>query len=139
MSYLLDTNTVSELMKPAPAPSVLSWIEQHENECFWSAVTVGEIEKGIALLPAGRRKNQLQEAFQFFMLTAEARILSFDMVVARRWAVLTSASERKGRTLSVLDSMIEATALHWELLVVTRNVSDFIEAPTFNPWKIRAQ
>jgi len=139
VSYLLDTNTVSELMKPAPEPSVLSWIEQHESECFWSAVTVGEIEKGIALLRAGRRKNKLQEAFQGFMLAGDERILSFDRVVARRWALLTSTSERKGRTLSVLDSMIEATALHWDLSVVTRNVSVFVEAPTLNPWKLRTR
>jgi predicted nucleic acid-binding protein len=122
-------------MKPVPEPSVLSWLEQHESECFWSAVTVGEIEKGIALLPAGRRKNKLQEAFHTFMLAGEERTLSFDRVVARRWAMLTSASERKGRTLSVLDSMIEATALHWDLSVVTRNISDFVEVNTLNPWQ----
>ena len=69
------------------------------------------------------------------MLSGEERTLSFDRVVARRWAVLTSASERRGRTLSVLDSMIEATALHWDLSVVTRNTSDFVEAPTLNPWQ----
>ena len=125
-------------MKPAPETSVLSWLEQHENDCFLSSITVGEIEKGIALLPAGRRKNQLQEVFQIFMHATEARILSFDVVVARRWAVLTSASQRKGRTLSVLDSMIEATALYWDLAVVTRNVFDFVEAPTLNPWKLHS-
>ena len=135
MSYLLDTNTVSELMKPSPAPAVVSWIEQHESDCFWSAVTVGEIEKGIALLPPGGRRNSLQEAFQVFMQDGEARVLGFDLVVARRWAVLTSSAQRKGRTLSVMDSMIEATALHWDLSVVTRNVSDFVEARTLNPWK----
>ncbi len=136
MSYLLDTNTVSEVMKPAPEPSVLSWLEQHENDCFLSAVTVGEIERGIALLPAGRKKSRLQEAFQAFSQAAEERILSFDVVVARRWAALTGAAQRKGRTLPVLDSMIEATALHWDLTLVTRNVSNFIEAPTLDPWKL---
>lgn len=136
MSYLLDTNTVSELMKPSPAPAVVSWIEQHESECFWSAVTVGEIEKGIALLPTGRRRNILQEAFQVFMQAGEARVLSFDLLVARRWAILTSSAQRKGRTLSVMDSMIEATALRWDLTLVTRNVSDFVEARTLNPWEL---
>jgi predicted nucleic acid-binding protein len=70
------------------------------------------------------------------MQAVESRILSFDVVVARRWALLTSASQRKGRTLPVLDSMIEATALRWDLTVVTRNHSDFIAAPTLNPWKV---
>jgi predicted nucleic acid-binding protein len=138
VSFLLDTNTVSELMKPSPEASVVSWLEQHESECFLSAVTVGEIEKGIVLLPSGRRKNQLQEFFHIFLQATEARILSFDVAVARRWAVLTGTAQRKGRTLSVLDSMIEATALHWHLSVVTRNVSDFFEAPTLNPWKLHS-
>ena len=137
MSFLLDTNTVSEVMKLAPEPSVVSWLEQHENECFLSAVTVGEIERGIALLPSGRKKTLLQEAFQEFLRAGEERVLSFDIVVARRWAALTGIAQRKGRTLSVLDSMIEATALHWDLTIITRNVSDFIEAPVLDPWKPR--
>jgi predicted nucleic acid-binding protein len=135
VSYLLDTNTVSELMKPRPEACVLAWLEQREKECFFSAISVGEIEKGIVLLPVGRKKNQLQELFQNFMRVTEERILSFDVVVAQRWAVLTGTAQRKGRTLSVLDSMIEATALHWDLTLVTRNVSDFIEAPKVNPWQ----
>jgi predicted nucleic acid-binding protein len=134
VSYLLDTNTVSEVMKPAPAASVLAWLARYEGDCFLCAVTVGEIERGIALLPAGRKKSRLEEAFQEFLQAAEDRILSFDVVVARRWATLTGAAQRKGRTLPVLDSMIEATALHWDLVLVTRNVSDFMEARTLNPW-----
>jgi len=135
VSYLLDTNAVSEVMKPEPEPSVLTWIEENEKECFLSAITVGEIERGIALLPSGRKKSHLQEAFQALAQATEARILSFDVAVARRWAHLTGAARRKGRTLSVLDSMIEATALHWDLKIVTRKTSDFIEATTLNPWQ----
>jgi len=135
VSYLLDTNAVSEVMKPAPEPSVLAWLEEHESEFFLSAITVGEIERGIALLPAGRKKSRLREAFQQFSQATEARVLSFDAAVARRWAHLTGTAQRKGRTLSVLDSMIEATALHWDLTIITRNVSDFIEASTLDPWK----
>ncbi len=136
MNYLLDTNMVSEVMRPVPEASVLSWLAQFENECFLCAVTVGEIERGIALLPSGRKKSRLQEAFQDFLQATEDRILSFDVVVARRWASLTGNAQRKGQTLPVLDSMIEATALHWDLTLVTRNVSDFVEARTLNPWKL---
>ncbi len=96
VSYLLDTNTVSELMKPVPEPAVLAWIEEHEQECFMSAITVGEIEKGIALLPAGRKKNHLQEFFQVFAKASEERVLSFDTAVARRWAVLNQRVPAKG-------------------------------------------
>jgi toxin FitB len=135
VSFLLDTNTVSEVMKETPEPAVLSWLERHESECFLSAITVGEIERGIALLPAGRKKNRLQDSFREFLQAVEERALSFDLVVARRWATLTGTARRKGKTMPVLDSMIEATALHWDLTVVTRNTPDFIEAPTLNPWK----
>jgi len=76
----------------------------------------------------------LQETFLDFLATNDDRILSFDLVVARRWAVLTGTARRKGRSLPVIDSMIEATALHWDLTLVARNVSDFVEARTLNPW-----
>lgn len=135
MSYLLDTNAVSEVMKAAPEPSVLEWLRRNEGACFLSAVTLGEIERGIALLPAGRKKHRLQEVFRDFMGAVEERVLAFDLQVARRWAVLTGVSQRKGRRLSVLDSMIEATALHWNLTLVTRNTADFIEAKLLDPWK----
>ena len=135
MSYLLDTNAVSEIMKPAPEPSVFSWLEEHEHDFFVSAISIGEIERGIALLPIGRKKSRLQELYREFSQGMEGRVLSFDVAVARRWARLASTARRKGRTLSVLDSMIEATALHWDLLVVTRNISDFAEVTTINPWK----
>ena len=135
MSYLLDTNTVSEVMKAKPNASVLSWLQRNEGGCFLSAVTVGEIERGIALLPAGHKKSALLEAFRDFLQAVDDRILSFDVVVARRWANLTGNSQRKGRTLPVLDSLIEATALHWDLTLVTRNLADFVEARTLDPWK----
>ncbi len=134
MTYLVDTNAVSELMKPVPEPAVLTWLEEHEPDCFVSAISIGEIERGLALLPTGRKKSGLQEVYAEFSRAIEARVLSFDLDVARRWAHLTSAARRKGKTLSVLDSMIEATALHWDLTIVTRNTSDFIEAPTLDPW-----
>jgi len=135
VSYLLDTNTVSEVMKAEPNAAVLFWLERNEAECFLSAVTVGEIERGIALLPAGRKKSLLQDAFRDFLQAGDDRILSFDVIVARRWATLTGKAQQKGRTLPVLDSMIEATALHWDLTLVTRNLADFVEVRTLDPWK----
>ena len=135
MSYLLDTNLVSEVMKPRPNFLVLEWLEKNETDWSLSAITVGEIERGIALLPPGQKRLHLQEAFRVFLGETEERVLGFDLAVARRWAALTSLAKRRGRTLPVLDSMIEATALHWNLTIVTRNVSDFIEAATLDPWK----
>ena len=134
MSFLLDTNVVSELMKSRPDPLVLAWAEPHEEACFLSALTVGEIERGIGLLPAGRKKERLAVAFSSYLRAAEEQILAFDVAIARRWAELTVRWLRQGRRLSVFDSMIEATALHWNLTLVTRNTSDFVEAQTLNPW-----
>jgi toxin FitB len=134
VSFLLDTNVVSELMKPRPEPLVLAWAEPHEEACFLSALTVGEIERGIGLLPSGRKKDRLTAAFSAYLRIVGEQILSFDVAIARRWAALTVHSQRQGRRLSVLDSMIEATALHWNLTLVTRNINDFVEARTLNPW-----
>ena len=134
MSFLLDTNVVSELMKSSPDPLVLAWVEPHEEACFLSALTVGEIERGIGLLPVGRKEQRLSIAFSTYLRAAEEQILAFDAAVARRWAELTVRWQRQGKRLPVFDSMIEATALHWNLTLVTRNTSDFVEAQTLNPW-----
>jgi predicted nucleic acid-binding protein len=121
-------------MKSSPDPLVLAWAEPHEEACFLSALTVGEIERGIRLLPVGRKKQRLSIAFSTYLQAAEEQILAFDAAVARRWAELTVRWQRQGRRLPVFDSMIEATALHWNLTLVTRNISDFVEAQTLNPW-----
>ena len=134
MSYLLNTNLVSEVMKFTPEQVVVDWFEANDEKCFLSAVTIGEIERGIALLPTGKKKSHLQAAFQEILSGLEERVLGFDFPVARRWANLTVSAQRKGRRLPVLDSMIEATALYWDLTIVTRNTSDFREARTHNPW-----
>jgi predicted nucleic acid-binding protein len=134
VNFLLDTNVVSELMKSRPDPLVLAWAEPHEAACFLSALTVGEVERGIGLLAAGRKRERLTAAFSTFLHAAEEQILAFDAAIARRWADLTVRWQRQGRRLSVFDSMIEATALHWNLTLVTRNVRDFVEVKTLNPW-----
>jgi toxin FitB len=135
VNYLLDTNAVSELMKLAPQESVLHWAVSNQETCFLSVITIGEIERGIELLATGRKKHRLRLAFAELIEAMEDRTLAFDRGVAHQWAILTGAWQRKGRTLPVLDSMIEATAIRWNLTVVTRNTQDFIEAATLDPWK----
>ena len=138
MNYLLDTNTVSELMKLAPQESVLNWAISNQETCFLSVITIGEIERGIELLAAGRKKQRLRIAFAELTEAMDDRTLAFDRAVAHQWANLTGSWHRKGRTLPVLDSMIEATAIRWNLTVVTRNTGDFVEATTLDPWDCRA-
>jgi len=137
VKFLLDTNVVSELMKGEPERSVASWFKTFQYDCFLSAVTVAEIELGIELLPAGRRKQRLAEAFLGFFPEFNDRVLPFDLHVARRWAKLASELERLGRKTPVQDSMIEATAIEWNLAVATRNERDFVQATTLNPWRGR--
>jgi toxin FitB len=134
VNFLLDTNVVSEVMKATPEPSVVSWLEQNHERCFLSSIVVAEMELGLELLSSGVKKERLREAMNQFFPVLEKRILAFDLSVARRWAKLCAQLERQGRKTPVMDSMIEATALHWNLTIVTRNTSDFIQAPTFNPW-----
>lgn len=121
-------------MKSSSDPLVLAWVKLHEEACFLSALTVGEIERGIGLLPIGRKKERFRAAFSAYLRAAEEQILAFDVTIARRWAELTVRWQRQGRRLSLFDSMIEATALHWNLTLVTRNTNDFVEAQTLNLW-----
>jgi len=137
VSFLLDTNLVSEVMRTSPEPLILSWLKSNEDVSFLSSITVGEIERGIGLLPAGRKRQRLQEAFAEFVVVLEERVLGFDFETARYWAQLTVAAQRAGRKLPVLDSMIEATALRWNLTLVTRNTNDFFRVATLNPWSSR--
>jgi predicted nucleic acid-binding protein len=138
VNYLLDTNVVSEMMKNRADGSVLAWMDGNQDSCFVSSVTVAEIEKGIEMLPEGQRKRDLQKAFREFLPDFEDKVLSFDLRAARKWAKLAVELRRQGRQTPVMDSMIEATALLWKLVVVTRNTSDFIQAATLNPWTMPA-
>lgn len=134
MNYLLDTNLVSEVMKASPDQPVVDWIRRHDAQCFLSVITLAEIDRGILLLADGKRKVSLQKAAQNLVEALDSRILAFDQLTARRWAALTATAERQGRKLPVLDSMIEAIALEWQMTLVTRNTSDFFEVPVFNPF-----
>jgi len=134
VNILLDTNVVSEAMRRDPDAGVLSWLETHEADCFLSSITLGEMAKGLELLDSTTKKRRLTKAFAELQQALEGRILDFDRAVALRWATLTGTWQRKGRRLSVMDSMIEATALHWGMPLATRNTRDFAEVRTINPW-----
>ena len=122
----------------SPQESVLSWAISNQETCFLSVITIGEVERGIELLPVGRKKHRLKIAFAGLIEAIEDHILAFDRAVAHQWAILTGTWQRKGRTLPVLDSMIEATAVHWNMTIVTRNTHDFVEAATLDPWDSQA-
>jgi toxin FitB len=138
VSYLLDTPVVSELVRPVPNPGVVGWLDaQDEAQLFLSVLTLGELEKGIAKLADSRRKASLRKWVRSDLaMRFETRLLVVDRDVAERWGMLVGASERKGRSLPVIDSLIASQALTHDLTVVSRNVADFERcgAACLDPW-----
>jgi predicted nucleic acid-binding protein len=137
--FLLDTNCISELVRAQPEPRVLDWIEEaDESLLYLSVLTLGEIRKGVAALPPGKRRTRL-EAWLEVELQARfsGRILPIDAAIADRWGVLAAEARRAGRSLSAIDGLLAATALQHNLTIVSRNVNDFANAPTpvLNPWE----
>jgi len=132
--FLLDTNVVSELVKPRPEPRVVGWIQAtDESLLFLSVLTIGEIRKGISSLPSGNKRALLESWLgNDLVIRFTDRILSIDFEIAERWGLLSAQS--KG--LPVVDGLLAATALHHNLTFVTRNTSDvrFAGLSVFNPW-----
>jgi predicted nucleic acid-binding protein len=138
VSWLLDTCVISELIRPRPKASVVSWIrERNEDELFLSVITVGELEKGIAKLPDSAKRAKLEQwARRELADRFRDRLLVIDSSVAARWGGIVGASEARGLPLPVIDSLIAATGLQHDLTVVTRNTDDLERcgAHCFNPW-----
>jgi toxin FitB len=136
--FLLDTNVLSELIKPKPEPRVLHWIAAtDEDVLFLSVLALGEIRKGIAALRAGLRRTRLESWLEVGLrLRFSGRILPIDEAVADRWGTLTALAAGRGRPVSAIDGLLAATALHHNLTLVTRNSSDVAAtgALVMNPW-----
>ncbi|MCE2961508.1 MAG: type II toxin-antitoxin system VapC family toxin [Akkermansiaceae bacterium] len=125
MSYLVDTNVFCELAKTKPNEQVIKWLRNHESELYLSTISIGEIRRGIEVLPAGKRKKALQAWFSALCKRMEGRILSFNTSTAHVWGQLMAAWDKKGTTVPSLDSQLAATAHRHKLTMVTRNVADF--------------
>ncbi len=140
MNYLLDTCLLSELYKTAPNAGVADWITQtDENRLFISTLSLGEIQKGIGKLDSGKRKTSIQEWLdRNLIIRFSGQMLSVDQDVALEWGLLCAAMEAKGKPAPVIDSLLGATAITHNLVIVTRNEKDFQKLPvkTLNPWAI---
>jgi hypothetical protein len=141
VSFLLDTNVVSEWVKPGPDPNVIAWLaDVDEDRVFLSVVTFAEIRHGVELMPAGRRRERLA-AWLADELPArfESRILGIDRRVAEAWGVAMARSQQRGAGLGSMDAFLAATAAAHRLTLVTRNVRDFKIAgiPLLDPWARR--
>jgi len=137
--FLLDTNVVSEFMRERPHPSVLRWLDNRlERDLFVTAVTQAEVLTGIAIMPAGQRREGLATAAdRAFNGMFVDRVLPFDRSAAHAYARVTAARRQAGRPIAQADCQIAAIAVARGGTVVTRNVRDFegIEIAVVNPWE----
>ncbi len=136
--FLLDTNVISELIKPKPDANVVRWIEEtDESILFLSVLTLGEIRDGIERLSLGRRRGRL-ESWLAIDLRARFvnRILAIDEAIAERWGTLVATAAEQGTLVPVIDGLLAATASQHDLTLVTRNTADVFGTgiPTLNPW-----
>lgn len=138
MSFLLDTNLVSEWMKPRPNPGVVAWLEEaDEDRVFLSVITLAELRYGIERLVPGSQRKRLGEWLEQELPTRfEGRILSIDPAVADACGKLVAAGESIGRRPEAMDALIIATAEIHQLTIVTRNTKDFepLAKAILNPW-----
>ncbi|MGH7567200.1 MAG: type II toxin-antitoxin system VapC family toxin [Gemmatimonadota bacterium] len=141
--YLLDTNVVSELMKPRPSRRVADWIDATPEELLHlSVITIGELRKGIDLLDDHEPRRAALQSWldRDVRVRFAGRLLAFDDAVAERWGQLEAVAKKRRITLPTIDAQLTATALHHSLTFVTRNTADIrpTGVPVFNPWSDRA-
>ena len=136
--FLLDTNVLSEFARAHAADErVDRWLKATPEETlFASILTFAEIRRGIELLPAGKRRDQLEEWQNDLEQSFAGRLLPVTKDVGDRWAILSAQAQRRGTPLAVVDGLIAATAIVHDLTLVTRNTKDFAELGVvlFNPW-----
>jgi predicted nucleic acid-binding protein len=139
MNYLLDTCLISELAKSNPDKKVVDWVlSENETGFYVSVLTFGELHKGIEKLPGSKKKeglrvwieDELKDRFQ-------NRIIGIDMRVSILWGRIQCVAEKKGKPMPAIDSLIAATGIAHDLIVVTRNVSDMEQSGVrlLNPWE----
>ena len=138
MNYLLDTCVISEYTKKHPVQSVLEWVANSaESDLYLSVLTIGEIKRGIERLSDSARKTALQSWLNDDLQARFGqRLVDIDVDVMLTWGALMVQVEKMGRILPFADSLIAATALRHNFILVTRNVSDFegAGAQVINPW-----
>lgn len=136
---LLDTNVISEAMRPAPDASITQWIDtQPLDTLYLSTITVAELRSGVALLPAGKRRDALHKSLELRILPQFAgRILPFDFVCTSAYAKVLATARKSGSGIETADALIAAVAIANALSIATRDTSPFLAAgaTVINPWK----
>jgi toxin FitB len=137
VSFLLDTNVVSEWLKPRPNPGLIQWTESaDEDHVFLSVISLAELRYGIERMASGKRRQRLEDWLRHELpLRFEGRILPVDSLVADACGRIVRRSELLGRPIEAMDAFLAATAEVRRLTLVTRNVSDFVVLKqVLNPW-----
>jgi predicted nucleic acid-binding protein len=135
---VLDTNVISEAMKPAPNPAVRAWLNQQVAETLYlTSVTLAEMLFGIAVLPAGRRRNSLSRALDGLLELFGDRVLPFDIAAARHYMVLAVAARNAGRGFPTPDGYIAAIAASRGFIVASHDTSPYEAGglPVVDPWQ----
>jgi toxin FitB len=139
MNFLLDTNAISEWVKPPPDPGIAAWLDEvDEDRTYLSVITLGELRKGVDRLAGGTRRDRLDQ-----WLASELpdrfgeRMLPVDATIADQWGRLLARAESAGTTVGGIDALIAATATVHGLHVVTRNVDHFrcTGVDVISPWR----
>lgn len=134
---ILDTNVLSALMHQTPDPIVVAWLDRQPRISVWTtSVTVLEIRFGLQIMPAGKRRSFLVQAFEFFIEKIGQRVASFDRTAAQQASDLMASRHKKGRPGDLRDTMIAGIVLAHHATLATRNTLHFgdISAPVINPW-----
>jgi toxin FitB len=138
VSFLVDTNVISEVAKPHPSPQVMEFLhETDEDRLFISVITLGELRRGVALKAPGRVKSALDSWLRVDLLERfSGRIMNITIRVADLWGELMADATRRGIALHAMDGFLAATARAHNQTLVTRNVKDFAPfgLPLVNPW-----
>lgn len=136
---VLDTNVVSELMRPAPSAAVVAWLgRQDPRELKTTAITLAEIDYGIARLPEGRRRERVRAASAELFARFADQVLAFDAAAAARYGALVAARDRAGRPIDGFDAQIAAICQAHGLALATRNTADFARTgiDVVDPWTV---
>lgn len=134
---VVDTNVVSELMRPSPSPVVVAWVRRNEGALYTSSITLAEIRYGIERLPDGHRKVLLRSTAEEVFAVFEERVLHFDAEAAVEYATIVSDRDRAGRPIDGFDAQIASICRAHQAALATRNFKDFQDTgiAVIDPWQ----
>jgi len=135
---VLDTHVVSELVRPSPNRSVVEWVDEHDSsELVLTALTAAELRAGVALLPEGRRRDELGMRIESLLVeTFAGYVLAFDVGSSAYYAEVLAVRTRGGRPITTFDAQIAAVCRQYDSVLATRNTTDFTDTgiQLVNPW-----